>query len=85
MHQELRGALEDWQNYKGPEADAASPEPIYDSTGKRLNTRELRIKQSFRKEQQELIAKSMELQVCCLLFQCGLCAFFVLCFVCQRK
>jgi len=60
--------------------DGPSPDPIYDSNGKRVNTRESRVKDFIKKEQQELVARAIELQVCPIFIFCFLFGFFTFSF-----
>lgn len=48
--------------YDGAVARAPSPEPVYDSLGKRSNTREKRLREAIKKEQQVLIEKVLTLK-----------------------
>lgn len=47
--------------YDGPEGREASPEPIYDGNGGRVNTREKRVRDAIKTEQQALVEKALGL------------------------
>lgn len=48
---------------ENPEARSPSPEPIYNNEGKRLNTREVRVRKKLEEDRHDLIQKMLEINV----------------------